>query len=84
MGFESPQPANRSWSTRRDEKKKRMQSVSAWMDGPLLRQEKLVQALELLIAHIEAKGAGKVWWATHGAAAEYVRKQANLGEPRAR
>jgi hypothetical protein len=38
-------------------------------------------ALELLIAHIEAKGAGKVWWATHGAAAEYVRKDAKLGEP---
>ena len=38
-------------------------------------------ALELLIAHIEAKGAGKVWWSTHGAAAEYVRKEAGLGEP---
>ncbi len=38
-------------------------------------------ALELLIAHIEAKGAGKVWWATHGAAAEYVRKETKLGEP---
>ena len=38
-------------------------------------------ALELLIAHIEARGAGKVWWATHGAAAEYVRKTARLGEP---
>jgi len=40
-----------------------------------------IVALELLIAHIEAKGAGKVWWATHGAVAEYVRKQAQLGEP---
>jgi len=39
-------------------------------------------ALEQLIAHIEAKG--HVWWATHGEAAEYVRKQANLGEPRPR
>ena len=37
-----------------------------------------IVALEQLIAHIEAKGAGKVWWATHGAVAEYVRKQANL------
>jgi peptidoglycan-N-acetylglucosamine deacetylase len=43
-----------------------------------------IVALELLIAHIEAKGAGKVWWATHGAAAEYVRKEAKLGEPRPR
>jgi len=32
-----------------------------------------IVALEQLIAHIEAKGAGKVWWATHGAVAEYVR-----------
>ena len=41
-------------------------------------------ALELLIAHIQATGAGKVWWATHAEAAEYVRKTAKLGEPRAR
>ncbi|MEK7401530.1 MAG: polysaccharide deacetylase [Gemmatimonadota bacterium] len=40
-----------------------------------------IVALELLIAHIEAKGAGKVWWATHGAAAEYARREAKLGEP---
>lgn len=38
-------------------------------------------ALEQLIAHIESKGAGKVWWATHGEAAEYVRKQASLSAP---
>ena len=30
-----------------------------------------IVALEQLIAHIEAKGAGKVWWATHGDAADY-------------
>ena len=40
-----------------------------------------IVALELLIAHIEAVGAGKVWFATHGAAAEYVRREAKLGEP---
>lgn len=39
-----------------------------------------IVALEQVIAHIEAKGA-KVWWATHGAAAEYVRKEAKLGLP---
>ena len=43
-----------------------------------------IVALEQLIAHIEAKGPGKVWWATHGAVAEYVRQQAKLGEPIAR
>ena len=43
-----------------------------------------IVALEQLIAHIEAKGAGRVWWATHGAAAEYVRSAARLGEPKTR
>jgi peptidoglycan/xylan/chitin deacetylase (PgdA/CDA1 family) len=43
-----------------------------------------IVALELLIAHIQAKGAGTVWWATHESAAEYVRKAAQLGEPRSR
>jgi peptidoglycan-N-acetylglucosamine deacetylase len=38
-------------------------------------------ALELLLAHIRAKGAGRVWYATHAAAAEYVRTAASLGEP---
>ena len=39
-----------------------------------------IVALEQLIGHIEAKGAGKVWWATHAAAAEYVRRESKLGE----
>ena len=41
-------------------------------------------ALELLIDHIRKSGGPAVWWATHGAAAEYVRKTANLGEPKPR
>ena len=40
-----------------------------------------IVALEKLIAHIQAKGAGRVWWATHADVAEYVRKEAKLGEP---
>lgn len=40
-----------------------------------------IVALELLIAHIQKKGGAKVWWATHAAAAEYVRREAGLGEP---
>jgi len=43
-----------------------------------------IVALEQLIAHIKAKPAGSVWFATHAAAAEYVRTQAALGEPKAR
>ena len=41
--------ATRSWTSRRDEKKRRMQLVYSWMSGPLLAQNKLVEALELLI-----------------------------------
>ena len=44
------QQAIRSWTTRRDEKKRRMQLVSSWMSGQILPQKKLIQALELLIA----------------------------------
>lgn len=39
-----------SWTTRRDEKKRRMQLVAPWMTGPILRQDKVVEALEALIA----------------------------------
>jgi peptidoglycan/xylan/chitin deacetylase (PgdA/CDA1 family) len=43
-----------------------------------------IVALEQLLAHIASKGTGRVWFATHGDAAEYVRTAAKLGEPRAR
>ena len=39
-----------SWTTRRDEKKRRMQMVSSWMTDAILRQDKMVEALEALIA----------------------------------
>jgi malonate decarboxylase alpha subunit len=46
-----PQPQNtRSWTTRRDEKQRRIKLVSSWMNGPLLPKEKLVESLEALIA----------------------------------
>ena len=38
-------------------------------------------ALELLLAHITAKGPGEVWYGTHAAAADYVRRVSTLGEP---
>jgi malonate decarboxylase alpha subunit len=44
------QQTTHSWTTRRDEKKRRMQLVSSWMNGPVLPQENLVEALESLIA----------------------------------
>jgi hypothetical protein len=43
-----------------------------------------IVALEHLIAHIQQKAPGKVWWATHGEVAEYVRKTSKLGEPKPR
>jgi len=43
-----------------------------------------IVALELLIAHIKARGGAQVWWATHADAADYVRAQAKLGEAKPR
>ena len=40
---------SRSWTTRRDEKRRRMQLVRPWMNGPLLPRERLVAALEALL-----------------------------------
>src|ERR1700734_3642413 len=44
------QKSSRSWTTRRDEKQRRLRLVSSWMKGPLLPKEKLVESLEVLIA----------------------------------
>jgi malonate decarboxylase alpha subunit len=38
-----------SWATRRDEKRKRIESVQPWMRGPILAPEKIIDALELLL-----------------------------------
>src|SRR6202000_3399571 len=38
-----------SWTTRRDEKARRMQEVGPWMKGPVLAREKIVEALESII-----------------------------------
>jgi malonate decarboxylase alpha subunit len=46
---QSPQLAKGSWTTRRDEKRKRLESVQPWMRGPILPAEKIIGALELLI-----------------------------------
>ena len=46
---EYAQKSTHSWTTRRDEKRRRMQLVQPWMNGPILSQEKIVDALETLI-----------------------------------
>ncbi|HXW91150.1 MAG TPA: malonate decarboxylase subunit alpha [Terriglobales bacterium] len=40
----------RWWTTRVEEKKRRLGLAASWMTGAILRQEKIVEALELLIA----------------------------------
>ncbi len=39
----------RSWTTRRDEKERRMKLVQPWMKGPILPRERITDALALLI-----------------------------------
>ncbi len=38
-----------SWTTRRDEKQRRMRSVQPWMRGPILPKANIIEALEALI-----------------------------------
>src|SRR5271155_5925383 len=50
MNNETQQRSPRCWTTRRDEKRRRLQLISSWMNGLLLPKEKLVESLEVLIA----------------------------------
>jgi malonate decarboxylase alpha subunit len=49
MVNEARQPSTQSWTTRRDEKRQRVDSVRPWMQGPILSPDKVTEALELLI-----------------------------------
>jgi hypothetical protein len=70
------QGSSRSWTTRRDEKQRRLRSVSSWMKGAHLPRDKLVESLQMLIAPGDRivlegdnhRGGGKP--ADFGAAAE--------------
>src|SRR5580704_12592808 len=45
-----PQPtAAKSWTTRRDGKRSRLESVRPWMQGPILLPEKIIETLQLLV-----------------------------------
>lgn len=46
---EQTQQRSTSWTTRRDEKRRRLDTVKPWMDGPVLSSEKIVEALESVI-----------------------------------
>src|SRR6202040_4167592 len=49
MAQQTMKRVSRSWTTRRDEKRRRMQLVRPWMMGPILPKEKIIEALETLI-----------------------------------
>src|SRR5712672_3344078 len=50
MAKQTLAPVSRSWTTRRDEKRRRMQLVQPWMKGPIVPKERIVDVLEILIA----------------------------------
>jgi malonate decarboxylase alpha subunit len=50
MDQQAQQVSSRSWTTRRDEKQRRLRLISSWMKGPHLPRDKLVESLQLLIA----------------------------------
>src|ERR1700691_1245832 len=49
MSEQTQQQRPISWTTRRDEKARRMQMVGPWLKGSVLAQEKIVEALESVI-----------------------------------
>jgi malonate decarboxylase alpha subunit len=49
MANQVQQTAAKSWTTRRDAKRRRLESVKRWLQGPILSPEKIIDALELLI-----------------------------------
>jgi malonate decarboxylase alpha subunit len=49
MAQQTLEQISRSWTTRRDEKRRRMQQVQPWMEGPILPRTKMIDALETLI-----------------------------------
>jgi malonate decarboxylase alpha subunit len=49
MAQQTLEPLQQSWTTRRDEKRRRMQQVQPWMNGPILPKAKIIEAMEALI-----------------------------------
>jgi malonate decarboxylase alpha subunit len=49
MANQPQQTATKSWATRREEKRRRIERVQPWMQGPILPPAKIIDALELLI-----------------------------------
>jgi malonate decarboxylase alpha subunit len=49
MSQQIEEHGTRSWTMRRDEKRRRMQLIEPWMKGPVLPTAKILDALENLI-----------------------------------
>ena len=49
MTQQTEKQGTRSWTMRRDEKRRRMQRIEPWMKGPVLAQNKMVETLETVI-----------------------------------
>src|SRR5260370_19266301 len=49
MAQQTMKQVPRSWTTRRDENRRSMQLVQAWIQGPILPKAKIIEALETLI-----------------------------------
>jgi peptidoglycan-N-acetylglucosamine deacetylase len=76
--YASPRDVARVWMDEFDKAYEEGTMFVLTMHPHIIGHRSRIVALEQLIAHIQAKGPGKVWWATHGATAEYVRKEAKL------
>jgi malonate decarboxylase alpha subunit len=46
---QAQQTVEKSWTTRREQKRRRIESVRSWMKGPILSPNRITDALELLI-----------------------------------
>ena len=59
MAQQTLDQVTRSWTTRRDEKRRRMQLIQPWMNGPVRPTARVIEALETLIVsgdRIEVEG----------------------------
>jgi len=79
--YSPPREVARVWMDEFDKAYEEGTMLVLTMHPHIVGHRSRIVALEMLIAHIQSKGAGRVWWATHGEVAEYVRKEAKLGEP---
>jgi peptidoglycan/xylan/chitin deacetylase (PgdA/CDA1 family) len=82
--YASPRDLARVWMDEFDRAYEEGTTFVLTMHPHVIGHRSRIVALEQLIAHIQARGAGRVWFATHADVAEHVRRAAKLGEPKPR